>query len=60
MPEIEECIREAIGTIRNFVKETTGEEATPEEIAKALTRYFVLKEIGDHIMVERGGRDSGE
>ncbi len=60
MPEIEECIREAVGTVRNFIKEITGEEATPEEIAKALTRYFVLKEIGDHIMLERKNRDLKE
>jgi hypothetical protein len=31
----------------------TGSEATQAEIADALTRYFVLKEIKDHILMMR-------
>jgi len=53
MAEVQDCIKEAIDTIQNFVKQTTGKEASPEEIAGALKRYFVLKEIGDHIKLER-------
>ena len=53
MAEVEECIKEAIETIRNFVEQTTGQDATPEEIAGALRRYFVLKEIGEHIKMVR-------
>jgi hypothetical protein len=53
MAELETCIKAAIETIENFVKETTGKAPTPEEIASALKRYFVLKEIGDHIKMSR-------
>jgi len=58
MAEVKKCIRETIDIIKNFVKETTGTEATQEEIASALKRYFVLKEIGDHIRLERENADS--
>ena len=49
--EIEPCIAEAIGTVRRFLAETLGDEPEPEEIARALTRYFVLKEIKDHVLL---------
>ena len=54
MPEIDPVIHKAIETINNFIKETTGQEPTPEEIAGALKRYFVLNEIKSHIEMERG------
>ncbi len=49
MAEIEDCIFDALGTVRHFLAETTGREPAPEEIADALKRYFVLKEIREHI-----------
>ncbi len=57
MAETEDCIKEAVETIKNFVKEMTGKEASPQEIARALKRYFVLKEINDHIKLEREGQE---
>jgi hypothetical protein len=57
MAEVDACIKEAIETIENFVKETTGNAPTPEEIAGALKRYFVLKEIGEHIKMVRNNSE---
>jgi len=50
---IQDCIKEALETVQHFVKETTGKEPTQPEIANALKRYFVLKEIKEHIELER-------
>ncbi len=50
---VHESMLEAIGTIQDFIKEVTGQEATQEEIAHALTRYFVLNEIKDFIELQR-------
>ncbi|MBI5589623.1 MAG: hypothetical protein HY881_03975 [Deltaproteobacteria bacterium] len=44
----------AIDAIRSYVSEITGETPTDAEIARALTRYFVLKEICEHIEMQRG------
>ena len=52
----EECgnqIAIAIDAIRNYVFEISGETPTEAEIARALTRYFVLKEICEHIQMQR-------
>ena len=46
-------IDEAVLKIQHFVKEVTGEEPTLEEIAKALTAYFVMNEIKDFIEINR-------
>jgi hypothetical protein len=43
------AIQEALDTIVNFIRQTKEIDPTPEQIAAALKRYFVLKEIGDHI-----------
>jgi hypothetical protein len=48
------AISEALGTIADFVRQVTGIEPTRAEIADALTRYFVLNEIKDHILMLRG------
>ena len=48
-----ENIKAAIETIQRFILEVTGEEATQQEIAKALTRYFVLNEIKEYIELYR-------
>jgi hypothetical protein len=56
--QVHESMLEAIGTIQDFIKEVTGQEATQDEIAHALTRYFVLNEIKDFIELQRsqGGK----
>jgi hypothetical protein len=51
------AIAEAIATVRRFVSEITGEEPNDEEIARALKRYFVLKEICEHIEMSREDPD---
>ena len=47
------CIKDALGTVEHFIKKVTGEEATQEQIAKALKSYFVLNEIKDYIEIIR-------
>ncbi len=46
-------IETAIDVIRRYVSEITGEAPNEAEIARALTRYFVLKEICEHIEMQR-------
>ena len=46
---------EAIEKIETFVTQTTGVAPTDGEISSALTRYFVLKEIADFIILSREG-----
>ena len=53
MTTVETCLSDALDVISNFITETTGQAATPEEIADALTRYFVLQEIKGHIEMVR-------
>lgn len=48
-----ESIEAAVDTIRHFIKEVTGREPNREEIAWALTRYFVLNEIREFIELRR-------
>ncbi|MGB5986774.1 MAG: hypothetical protein WBG37_15825 [Desulfobacterales bacterium] len=43
------AIQEALDTIIHFIRETRRIDPTPEQLAAALKRYFVLKEIADHI-----------
>jgi hypothetical protein len=50
---VHESILRAIGTIQEFIKTVTGQEATPNELAGALTRYFVMNEIKEFIELER-------
>ena len=52
----EECgnqIATAIDAVRRYVSEVTGQAPTEAEIARALSRYFVLKEICEHIEMHR-------
>jgi hypothetical protein len=51
----DEVISEALVTIADYVRQVTGIEPTRAEIADALTRYFVLNEIKDHILMRRDG-----
>jgi hypothetical protein len=55
--QVHKSMLEAIGTIQDFIKEVTGQEATQDEIAHALTRYFVLNEIKDFIELQRSQGD---
>lgn len=54
---IHPSLLDAIDVIRHFVTETTGEPPTDPEIADALRRYFVLKEIMEHIEMIREAHD---
>ena len=50
----------ALEVVVDFVRQVTGIEPTPAEIADALGRYFVLNEIKDHIvMMREDGEDQG-
>jgi aspartate/methionine/tyrosine aminotransferase len=51
----DDAIGEALATVADFIQQVTGIAPTREEIADALTRYFVLNEIKDHILMLRGG-----
>ncbi len=57
MPEpiepIDPILAAAIDKIAGFVTATTGTIPSPKEIAGALTKYFVMKEIKEHIEMER-------
>jgi len=54
---IDTAVADALATVSDFVRQVTGLEPTPAEIADALTRYFVMKEIKDHILMLREGSD---
>jgi hypothetical protein len=47
------ALTDALDTVANFIRQVTGVEPTAAEIADALTRYFVMKEIKDHILMIR-------
>lgn len=51
--KVQACVVEAIEKIESYVGEITGKAPAPEEIATALTRYFVLKEICETIQWDR-------
>jgi hypothetical protein len=57
---LDPLIIEAISKIEAFIVQTTGSAPTPDEISGALTRYFVLKEIKDFIVMSRGESGEGE
>lgn len=50
---IEPRLIAALETVADFIHQVTGAEPTQAEIADALCRYFVLKEIKDHILMLR-------
>ena len=49
------ALTDALDIVADFIRQVTGIEPTPAEIADALTRYFVLNEIKDHIVMMREG-----
>jgi len=52
LKEIEQPLLEALEAIITFIKETTGRTPEQAELAGALKRYFVMKEIKDHIFMD--------
>jgi len=54
---VDNVLVDALATVSDFIRQVTGVEPTPAEIADALTRYFVMKEIKDHILMLREGSD---
>jgi len=52
------ALTEALDTVADFIRQVTGVEPTPAEIADALTRYFVMNEIKDHILMLREDAES--
>ena len=52
MDQVDDAIKEALDTIVRFIKATKQIDPTQEQIAAALKRYFVLKEIADHVELE--------
>jgi len=51
--QIDPCLVQAIEKIKAYIGKTTGTAATSEEIAHALTRFFVLKEIKEFVEMDR-------
>ena len=56
-PLIDDCLVQAIGKIEHYIEKTTGTAPEPVEIANALTRFFVLREIREFIEMERLERE---
>ncbi len=48
-PEIEAAVRR----MEEFVTQSTGQAPSPKELADAMTRYFVLKEVLEFIKMSR-------
>jgi hypothetical protein len=57
-PTIDNALTNALDTIADFIRQVTGLEPTQPEIADALTRYFVMNEIKDPILMKRQGSNS--
>jgi hypothetical protein len=51
--EMEDCMVEAFGKIEDFIMQATKIKPEPQEIASALSKYFVLKEILSFVELER-------
>jgi hypothetical protein len=50
---IDLTLADALDTVADFIRQVTGVEPTSAEIADALTRYFVMNEIKDFILMMR-------
>jgi hypothetical protein len=57
---IEPILRSALDGVTDFIRQVTGVEPTQAEIADALSRYFVLAEIKDHILMLREDTDRAD
>ena len=53
---LKETVTDAILTVLKYVRDTTGDEPTQEEIANALKSYFIMNEIGNQIEFQRKKR----
>ncbi len=51
-------LTDALATVADFIRQVTGAEPTQAELADALTRYFVLNEIKEHVIMLREGIDA--
>ncbi|WDP92269.1 MAG: hypothetical protein HUN04_22115 [Desulfobacter sp.] len=51
--EITPELEAALNRMEAFVAQATGRAPDPEELAHAMTRYFVLKEIREFIEMAR-------
>lgn len=52
---VDPVLSAALAQVADFIRQVTGTEPTPAEIADALTRYFVLNEIKAHVLMLREG-----
>lgn len=52
MDKNREELEKSLALIADFVEESMGRRPDRGEIARALRRYFVLKEISEHIAIE--------
>lgn len=50
---LEPCMVEALQRIEDYIDKLLGEPPTQKELANALTKFFVLKELGEFIEMER-------
>ena len=51
-------ITDAILTVLKYVRDTTGDEPTQEEISNALKSYFIMNEISNQIKFQRKKQNS--
>ena len=54
---IEPNLSSALERLADFIQQVTGTEPTQAELADALSRYFVLNEIKEHILMVRENAD---
>jgi hypothetical protein len=54
---IDPVVSQALARAADFVEQVTGVAPTSAEMADALSRYFVLNEIKDHILMVRQDQD---
>lgn len=51
--EFEPCMIEAISALETYITRTTGQKPSQQEMARALSKFFVLKEIREFIEMDR-------
>lgn len=51
--KFETCMIEAIENLDDYITQTTGKKPEQKELANALSKYFVLKEIREFIEMTR-------
>lgn len=50
---IDPCLMDALRNLDSYITETTGTRPTQQELADALNKFFVLKEIREFIEMSR-------